>query len=100
MGSANKGVAHLETTLLDEDSGGRTATRLNLGLNDSGKGVACRVGPQFQNLRLQSDHFQKFLNTGAFGGGNFADDGLAAPLFGGQAQLLQLAFDFVEVGVG
>ena len=100
MGSANKGVAHLEATLLDEDGGSGTATRFNLGLDDPGEGVTCRIGPQFQNFRLERDHFQKFFNAGAFGGGNFADDGLATPLFGGEAQLLQLPFDFIEVGVG
>ena len=49
---------------------------------------------------MKSDHFQKFFDTGSFGGGNFADHGLSTPLFGGEAKLLQLAFDFIEIGVG
>ena len=34
----------------------------------------------------------------SFGGGDFAYDCLATPLFGGEAKFLKLAFDLVEIG--
>ena len=85
MGSADKRVAHFEESLLNEDGSGGASAGFDLRFDDTSAGVACWISRKFENFSLKSDHFQKFFDTGSFGSGNFADHGLSAPLFGGEA---------------
>ncbi len=49
---------------------------------------------------MQRHHLKQVIDAGALGGGNFANDGVAAPVFRTQLAFLQLLFHPVDVRAG
>lgn len=56
-------VTHLEGTLFHQEGGHRPAAFVEPGFQHHALGRAVRVGLEFQDFRLQEDHFQEFVQV-------------------------------------
>ena len=90
----------MQGAVLDQQGGHGAPALLQPGLDDGALGGAVGVGLQLPHLGGEHHHIQQVVDTLAGLGGNFADDGIAAPLLGHQLILGELLHDPVRVGAG
>ena len=64
------------------------------------RGVCLGAGFQFEHFGFEQDAFEQFVDALALDRGDRADADVAAPILGGEALFLKLAFDLVQVRAG
>ena len=85
---------------MHQQGGDGAAALVQPGFNDGALGTTVGVGLQLRHLGGDQNHLQQLFQAGALLGGDGADDGVAAPLFGNQVVLRQLLLNPVGVGLG
>ena len=92
-------VADAERAVLHEHRRDRAAALVELRFEHGARRVALRVRLQLADLGDQQDHLEQQVDVLLLLRRDFDRDGLAAPLFGHQAELGQLALDALGIGV-
>ena len=90
----------MERTVLDEERCDGAAALVEARLDHSAGRGAVGVRLELGDLRRERDHFQQIVNAHTGLGGDGADNGVAAPVFGHKAVLGQLLLDTLGVCVG
>ena len=93
-------VALMERTVLDEERCDGAAALVEARLDHSAGRGAVGVRLELGDFGGQRDHFEQVVNAHTGLGGDGADNGVAAPVFGHKAVLGQLLLDALGVGVG
>ena len=93
-------VALMERTVLDEERCDGAAALVKARLDHSTGRGAVGVRLELGDLCRERDHFQQVVNAHTGLGGDGADNGVAAPVFGHKAVLGQLLLDALGVCVG
>ena len=83
-------VARLERTALDENGGNRTATLVEVRLNDEAGSKSVGIGLEFEHVSLQKDGLEQVVNANALLGGNVDEHIRAAPFLGNDTIFHQL----------
>ena len=93
----NDAVARVQRAVLDEDGRDRALALIQLRLDDRAARHLVGVRLQFAHFGDEIDGFEQVLDALARLGGNGADDGVAAPLFGHEAVVGEALFDALDV---
>ena len=91
------GIADLERTAGDEQSGARAEALLQLGLYHVAVRAALRIGHELKDFRLNKDVLKQRIHALPRDTGNRAADDVAAPILRGEALLLKLLLDAIDV---
>ena len=100
LGAGNKDIADAQGAALDQHRGHRTATGLDLRLDDHALGEAIGIGLEIEDLGLQEDCFHQPLEIGALLGGNLDGEDIAAQFLDHQVVLQHLGPYPLRIGTG
>ena len=98
--AAHEGVALMERAFLDEHGRHGAAALVELGFHDVAASRLVRVGREFEDVGLEGQHFEHFVEAFAGLGGNLTDHGVPAPVFGHEAEGGEFLKHAVRVGRG
>ena len=100
FGARHHDVAGAQGPALDEDGRHRTATAIELRLDDRAFRGAIRIGLEIEDFGLELQTFEERLETVAGLGRDFEFEGVAAHRFDHDRMLQQLGADPLRIGVG
>src|SRR4051812_15662748 len=91
-------IADVEGSALDQDGDDGAAAGIKLGLDHVTGGIRVRIRRQLLQLGDQEDHVEQVVETLLGLRRDLAEDGVAAPLLGGDLHLGELAADLFRIG--
>ena len=98
LGPGDERVADAERAALDQDGDDRAAAGVELGLDHVPGGGRVRVGRELLELGDEQDHVEQVVEALVGLRRDLAEDGVPAPLLGGDLHLGELAADLFGVG--
>ena len=90
----------MQRAFLDQHGGDRAAAAIELRFDDRAARRAIRIGLELHHVGLQQDHLEQLVDSLAGARRDRHRNGVAAVVFGNQADLGQALLDVVDVGVG
>ena len=98
--AANEEVAYVQSAVLDENGGDRAAAFVHAGFEHCSGCGGVGIGFELAQVGYQQNHFEQAREILLGLGGDFDHDGVAAPLFGHQTAVGELALDALGLRVG
>ena len=91
-------VADAQRAVLHQHGGDRTAAAIELGFEHRAERRALRVGLVLADFRDEQNHFEQQVEPGLLLGRDLDEDRRAAPVFGHQIEVGELALDGLRIG--
>ena len=98
--AGDEGVADAQRAVLDEDGGHRTAPAIELRFEHGARRVPLRVRLVLSDVGDEQDHLEQLVEPGSLLRRHRHHDRLAAPVFGHEVQIGELALDALGIGAG